>query len=102
LSNIEQILLLKGRAILTEQIILYGATDFDDTERTRNYLEAHHIPFHEVNIDRDKEAERFVIFINNGCRSTPTLVIGEGKMKTILTEPTNQELDEFFSRESKA
>lgn len=53
------------------------------------------MPFREVNIDRDAEAERFVIFINGGFRSTPTLVIGEGKRKVILTEPTDEELESF-------
>ncbi|HXF84124.1 MAG TPA: glutaredoxin family protein [Anaerolineales bacterium] len=75
-------------------IVMYGATDCDDTERTREYLRARGIPFHEVNIDHDTEAERFVMFINNGYRSTPTLVIGGGKRKIVLTEPTNEELEE--------
>lgn len=75
-------------------IVMYGATDCDDTERTREYLRARGIPFREVNIDRDPEAERFVVFINNGYCSTPTLVLGAGKRKIILTEPTNDELEE--------
>lgn len=74
-------------------LTLYGATDCDDTERTRRYLHELGIPFREVNIDHDPAAERFVIFINGGYRSTPTLVLGAGKHKTILTEPTNAELD---------
>ena len=74
-------------------IIMYGATDCDDTERTREFLRARGVPFREVNIDRDAEAERFVMFINGGFRSTPTLVIGEGKRKVILTEPSNEELE---------
>ncbi|GAB4462040.1 MAG: hypothetical protein OHK0041_25690 [Anaerolineales bacterium] len=75
-------------------IVMYGATDCDDTQRTREHLQARGVPFREVNIDHDTEAERFVIFINGGYRSTPTLLIGEGKRKMILTEPTNKELDE--------
>jgi len=78
-------------------ITLYGATDCDDTERTRNYLRELGVPFREVNIDHDPDAERFVIFINGGFRSTPTLVIGEGKRKLILTEPANEELAEALS-----
>lgn len=78
-------------------IILYGATDCDDTERTQEHLRKHSIPFREVNIDHDPEAERFVIFINNGYRSTPTLVLGEGKRRIILTEPTDAELDEALA-----
>ncbi|MEW6086671.1 MAG: glutaredoxin family protein [Chloroflexota bacterium] len=79
-------------------LTLYGATDCDDTERTRDRLRELGIPFREVNIDHDPEAERFVIFINRGYRSTPTLVFGEGKFKIIVTEPTDQELDQVLIR----
>ena len=79
-------------------LILYGATDCDDTERTRQHLLMLGVPFQEVNIDQDSEAERFVIFINGGYRSTPTLVFGEGKLKIIVTEPTDQELDHVLTR----
>ena len=77
-------------------ITMYGATDCDDFERTRSRLNELGIPFREVNIDHDSAAERFVIFINRGYRSTPTLVFGEGKFKIIATEPTNQELDQVL------
>jgi len=77
-------------------LTLYGASDCDDTERTRERLRKLGVPFHEVNIDYDPEAERFVMFINHGYRSTPTLVLGEGKFKIIVTEPAEQELDQVF------
>ena len=80
---------------MPKPIVIYGATDCDDTQRTRERLTALGVPFREVNIDHDNEAERFVIFINGGFRSTPTLVIGEGKHKTIITEPTNEEIEEM-------
>lgn len=74
-------------------LFLYGATDCDDTERTRHRLQEGHIPFREINIDHDPEAEQFVIFINGGFRSTPTLVFGEGKFKLIITEPSDSEIE---------
>ncbi len=83
---------------MPEPVILYGATDCDDTDYVCSYLHKYRVQFREVNIDHDAEAERFVIFINNGYRSTPTLVIGTGKVKTILTEPTNTELDDIIAR----
>ena len=78
---------------MREPIILYGSTDCDDTERTREYLLARGVPFNEVDIDLDPVAEQFVIFINGGFRSTPTLVIGEGRRRTVLVEPTGAELE---------
>lgn len=74
-------------------LTMYGVSDCDDTERTRACLRKLGVAFHEVNIDHDPEAERFVIYINGGYRSTPTLVLGEGKFKIVLTEPTEQELE---------
>lgn len=76
-------------------ITVYGATDCDDTERTCAHLRTRQIPFREVNIDLNPDAERFVILVNDGFRSTPTLILGEGNLKIILTEPTNAELDQL-------
>lgn len=73
-------------------IVMYGAQDCDDTAHTRAYLQTQQIPFEEVSIDDDPAAEQFVIVVNRGFRSTPTLVLGEGKRKVILTEPSDEEL----------
>ncbi|WP_299029668.1 glutaredoxin family protein [uncultured Thermanaerothrix sp.] len=74
-------------------IILYGATDCDDTAHTCAALQARGIAYTAINIATDPAAEAFVRFINRGYRSTPTLVIGSGKRKVILTEPTPSDLD---------
>jgi len=73
-------------------IVLYSATICDDSDRTRLQLQQLGVAFEEVNIDHNQAAEQFVVFVNNGYRSTPTLVIGKGKRKLILTEPTDAEL----------
>ena len=73
-------------------LTVYGGGDCDDTERVVGQLDALAIPYRLVIIDDDPAAERFVIFINNGYRSTPTLVFGDGNRKTVLTEPTSAEL----------
>lgn len=78
-------------------VTLYGATDCDDTEHIRSRLDALGVPYREVNIDTSGEAERFVIFINAGYRSTPTLVFGEGKVKLILTEPEDEALTQWLA-----
>jgi mycoredoxin len=76
-------------------ITMYGSTDCDDTAHVTERLQALRIPFRYVNIDHDADAERFVTFINGGFRSTPTLVVGDGKWKTIMTEPTDAQLDDL-------
>jgi mycoredoxin len=83
---------------MTFSIIVYGATDCDDTERTRHSLQHANIPFREINIDHDADAERFVIFVNGGYRSTPTVVLGAGKTKILITEPSNEELQTLLER----
>jgi mycoredoxin len=77
-------------------LTMYGATDCEDTQHVREQLTAWFIPFREVNIDHDAEAEQFVIFVNGGLRSTPTLVMGDATWKTILTEPGDDELKQIL------
>ena len=79
-------------------LTLYGGDDCDDTDHVIGRLRAWNIPFREVILERDPDAERFVIFINGGYRSPPTLVFGDGRHKTILTEPTDEELAEALGR----
>ncbi len=79
-------------------IVLYGAADCEDTERTRHFLQTHAIPFQEIDVDQDTDAERFVIIVNKGFRSTPTLVLGEGKCKIVLTEPDQAQLAYVLSQ----
>jgi mycoredoxin len=82
-------------------ITMYGATHCEDTAAARAHLQNRHISFHEVDIDHDAEAERFVIFINGGMRITPTIVFGESKLKLVLSDPTQDELDELLPPKSK-
>jgi mycoredoxin len=77
---------------------VYGSTECDDTQRVQARLAEWGVRCRAVNIDHDPEAERFVIFVNGGYRSTPTLVFDAGKAKTIFTEPSDSELEELLQR----
>lgn len=81
---------------MPEPITMYGATHCGDTMRVRRLLQSMTISFSDVNIDHDPEAERFVRFINAGQRSTPTLVVGEGAWKIVVTEPDNLQMDNIL------
>ncbi len=83
---------------MPEPITMYGATHCGDTIRVRRILQSRSIPFGDVNIDHDPEAERFVKFINGGNRTTPTIVVGESKWKLVVIEPDNQEVEEMLQR----
>lgn len=71
-------------------IRIYGTNWCGDCIRTRSYLLRHHITFEWIDIDRDKEGEKFVIQTNKGMRSVPTIVFPDG---TILVEPSNNEIE---------
>jgi glutaredoxin-like protein len=71
-------------------IRIYGTTWCGDCIRTRSYLLRHQIAFEWIDIDRDKEGEKYVIQINKGMRSVPTILFPDG---SILVEPTNSEIE---------
>ena len=52
-------------------------------------LNQFNIPYHWVNIDRDEIGEEFVLKVNKGMRSIPTIVFEDG---SILVEPSNLKL----------
>lgn len=79
-------------------LTLYGGIDCDDTERVAGRLDALGVPYELVIIDDNPAAERFVIFINNGFRSTPTLVFGRERYKILITEPADEELAAVLAR----
>lgn len=79
-------------------LTLYGGVDCDDTERVVGRLDALGVPYELVIIDDHPAAEQFVIFINNGFRSTPTLVFGRERHKLVITEPADEELDAALVR----
>ena len=79
-------------------ITLYGTADCEDTERTRAHLQRLDLPFREVEIAGSPEAEAFVRFINDGYRSTPTVVIGARGLRLVLTEPSDPLLEEALAR----
>jgi mycoredoxin len=55
-------------------LVVYGTSWCSDCAATRQALQALGIPFEDIDIDRDPEAERKVLEVNQGRRSVPTLV----------------------------
>ena len=70
-------------------IIVYGTNWCWDCRRTRRFFEKHNIPYEWVNIDQDKDAEGYVLKVNKGMRSVPTIQFPDS---SILVEPSNGEL----------
>ena len=76
-----------------ENVIFYGVSWCWDCRRARNLLKKHNIHYEYINIDADKQAEEFVLKVNNGMRSVPTIVFPDGK---ILVEPSNSQLKKML------
>ena len=74
------------------EIKVYGADWCSMTKNTLAHLDELKISYNYVNIDRDRQAAKWVADQNDGREKKPTLDI-EG---TVLSEPTDEELDEVL------
>jgi mycoredoxin len=71
------------------EIIIYGTSWCGATKRAVDLLERNSITFKYIDIDKDKDARKFVEETNHGYRSVPTIIFPDG---SILVEPTNSQL----------
>jgi mycoredoxin len=74
-----------------QEIIIYGTEWCIDCRRARQFFARHNIVHRWVNIDKDRQAEKYVLTVNKGMRSVPTIVFPDG---SVLVEPRNQQLAE--------
>jgi glutaredoxin-like protein len=73
------------------EITVYGTNWCPDCARAKRILDERQISYRWLDIDKDREGEKFVIATNRGNHSVPTIVFADG---TILVEPSNSELSE--------
>ena len=73
----------------TETIVVYGSDWCGDCRRTKRFLNQYNIQYTFIDIALDPQASEFVVKVNRGMRSIPTLVFGDGSM---LVEPSNATL----------
>ena len=73
------------------QIIMYSTQYCSDCLRAKAFFEANGIPYIPVSLEDNHEATEFVLKVNNGFRSVPTIIFPDG---SILVEPSWQELKE--------
>jgi thioredoxin reductase (NADPH) len=81
------------------QVIFYGAHWCPDCRRAKQFLGEHQIPYHWVDIEQDREGEKYILQKNNGKRIIPTIEFADG---SILVEPTNAELAAKLGLKTKA
>lgn len=78
-----------------KKILVYGAMWCPDTLRAITYFNQNQIEFEFKDIDSNTENTKFVEDTNNGLRIIPTIIFPNG---TILTEPSNSELERATQR----
>jgi len=65
-----------------------------DCRMAKRWFDSHGIPYEYINIAEDERAAAYVVRVNRGMRSVPTIVFPDG---SILVEPSARELAAKFS-----
>jgi len=77
------------------QIVMYSTLTCSDCSRAKAFFEANKIPYLRVFLEDNRQATDFVIGMNHGYQSVPTIVFPDG---SVLVEPTWQDLIEKVSK----
>lgn len=77
------------------QIVMYTTQYCSDCLRAKAFFEANEIPYVRVLLEDNHEATEFILKMNNGFRSVPTIIFPDG---SVLVEPSWQELKEKTSK----
>ena len=82
--------------ISTEQQIIMYATDWcGDCRMAKRWFDAHGVSYNYINIEQDDNAAAYVVKVNGGRRTVPTIVFPDG---SILVEPSARELAAKFAQ----
>lgn len=73
------------------KIVMYSTQYCSDCTRAKAFFEANDISYIPVLLEGNQTATEFVMKMNNGFRSVPTIIFPDG---TVLVEPSWQELKE--------
>jgi mycoredoxin len=76
------------------QIVIYTTEYCSDCMRAKKFFESNNIPHLRVGLEGNSQATEFVMTINHGYRSVPTIIFPDG---SILVEPNWEQLKAKFS-----
>ena len=71
------------------QIVMYTTEYCSDCRRAKTFFEANGIEYLRIDIEGNEEATKFIMTLNNGHQSVPTIIFPDG---AVLTEPSWEEL----------
>ena len=75
------------------KITMYATTWCGDCRMAKRWFDAHGVAYDYINIEQDSEAAAYILKVNGGMRSVPTIVFPDG---SILVEPSARELAAKF------
>lgn len=75
------------------QIVMYTTEYCSDCMRAKKFFEANKLPYLRIGLEGNLEATEFVMQVNNGYRSVPTIIFPDG---SVLVEPGWEELKAKF------
>jgi mycoredoxin len=73
------------------KIVMYSTQYCPDCLRAKQFFEANHISYVPVSLEGNSAATEFVMEMNHGYKSVPTIIFPDG---SVLVEPSWQELKE--------
>lgn len=78
-----------------EKIKMYATTWCGDCRVAKRWFDSRGIPYEYINIEENDEAAKFVVRVNKGMQSVPTIVFPDG---SVLVEPNLRQLTEKLSK----
>ena len=76
------------------QIVMYVTETCSDCRRAKAFFQANEIDYLQINLEGNTKATEFVIKLNKGYQSVPTIIFPDGG---VLVEPNWDELKEKTS-----
>jgi mycoredoxin len=75
------------------KITIYATTWCGDCRMAKRWFDDHNVAYDYINIEQNAEAAAYVLKVNGGRRSVPTIVFPDG---SILVEPSARDLAAKF------
>ncbi len=75
---------------MAENIKVYGTAWCPDCSRAKSVFAKNNVKYDWIDIEKDPAAADYVVKVNKGSRSVPTIIFPDG---TVLVEPSNFDLE---------
>lgn len=79
-----------------KKITMYMTSWCGDCRFAKRWFDAHGIAYETINIEEDEQAARYVMEVNGGARSVPTIIFPDG---SVLVEPNGRDLAAKFAQQ---